>query len=49
MTPLLWFAGLSVFAILVVLACALTLGSDADDIADATLEKLKEKHGHREH
>ena len=50
MTPLLWFAGLSVFAILVVLACALTLGSDADDIADATLERLeKEKHGHREH
>jgi hypothetical protein len=40
MTVLLWIICLIVLTALTIVACALTLGSDADDIADATLERL---------
>ena len=36
----LWLIGLFILAGLTVVACALTLGSDADDIAEETLERL---------
>ena len=36
----LWWVLLVIFAVLTVVACALAIGSDADDSADATLDKL---------
>lgn len=43
---IIWLVCLIILAGLTVVACALAIGSDADDIADKTLGKLKEKHEH---
>ena len=39
---MLWLIGLIILAVLTVVACALAIGSDADDSADATLDKLRD-------
>lgn len=39
---MMWFIGLVVIAVLTVVACALAIGSDADDTADALLDKLRD-------
>ena len=39
---IIWLVCIGILAALVVVGCSLAMASDADDIADATLEKLKE-------
>ena len=39
---MLWLIGLFILAALTVVACALAIGSDADDTADALLDKLRD-------